>query len=61
VTHGARSSRCAFCMLAADLAVSRAAGLQKPALQARFIVNMAVAISDGTTTIISDFPYQSGI
>jgi L-ascorbate metabolism protein UlaG (beta-lactamase superfamily) len=31
-----------------------------PALQARFIGNMAVAITDGTTTVITDFPYQSG-
>ena len=33
---------------------------QRPALDARFIGNMAFAISDGTTTIMSDFPYQSG-
>ena len=33
----------------------------KPAaLDARFIGNMAFAISDGTTTLVSDFPYQSG-
>jgi L-ascorbate metabolism protein UlaG (beta-lactamase superfamily) len=31
-----------------------------PALEARFIGNMAFAISDGTTTLFSDFPYQSG-
>ncbi len=33
---------------------------QRPALEARFIGNMAVAISDGAVTIMSDFPYQSG-
>ena len=33
---------------------------QRPALDARFIGNMAFAITDGTTTIMSDFPYQSG-
>jgi L-ascorbate metabolism protein UlaG (beta-lactamase superfamily) len=32
----------------------------RPALDARFIGNMAFAISDGTITIVSDFPYQSG-
>ena len=31
-----------------------------PALQARFIGNMAYAISDGTTTLFTDFPYESG-
>lgn len=33
---------------------------QRPALEARFIGNMAFAITDGTTTLMSDFPYQSG-
>jgi hypothetical protein len=33
---------------------------QRPALDARFIGNMAVAVTDGTTTLMSDFPYQSG-
>ena len=33
---------------------------QRPALEARFIGNMAFAISDGATTVMSDFPYQSG-
>ena len=33
---------------------------QRPALQARFIGNMAFAISDGAVTLMSDFPYQSG-
>jgi len=33
---------------------------QPAALQARFIGNMAVALSDGAVTIMSDFPYQSG-
>ena len=31
-----------------------------PALEARFIGNMAFAITDGTLTLFSDFPYQSG-
>lgn len=31
-----------------------------PALDARFIGNMAYAISDGATTLFTDFPYQSG-
>ncbi|MDQ3171261.1 MAG: hypothetical protein M3Q55_14090 [Acidobacteriota bacterium] len=30
------------------------------ALQARFPGNMAFAITDGTTTLMSDFPYESG-
>jgi L-ascorbate metabolism protein UlaG (beta-lactamase superfamily) len=29
-------------------------------LRARFIGNMAFAIDDGTTTLMTDFPYQSG-
>ena len=29
-------------------------------LRARFIGNMSFAITDGTTTVMSDFPYQSG-
>jgi L-ascorbate metabolism protein UlaG (beta-lactamase superfamily) len=33
---------------------------QSPALQARFIGNMAYAISDGSTTLFTDFPYESG-
>jgi L-ascorbate metabolism protein UlaG (beta-lactamase superfamily) len=33
---------------------------QRPPLDARFIGNMAFAISDGTTTLMTDFPYQSG-
>ena len=32
----------------------------KPALQARFVGNMAFAITDGTTTLMTDFPYESG-
>jgi L-ascorbate metabolism protein UlaG (beta-lactamase superfamily) len=40
-----------------------AAGLAAPQpaqLSARFIGNMAFAITDGTTTVMTDFPYQSG-
>jgi L-ascorbate metabolism protein UlaG (beta-lactamase superfamily) len=33
---------------------------QAPALEVRFIGNMALAISDGAVTLMSDFPYQSG-
>ena len=33
---------------------------QPPALEARFIGNMAFAISDGSFTLMTDFPYQSG-
>ena len=33
---------------------------QARALEARFIGNMAYAISDGTVTLFTDFPYQSG-
>lgn len=33
---------------------------QPPTLEARFIGNMAFAITDGTTTLMSDFPYESG-
>jgi L-ascorbate metabolism protein UlaG (beta-lactamase superfamily) len=32
----------------------------RPPLEARFIGNMAYAISDGKTTLFTDFPYQSG-
>jgi L-ascorbate metabolism protein UlaG (beta-lactamase superfamily) len=32
----------------------------RPSLEARFIGNMAYAITDGTTTLLTDFPYQSG-
>jgi L-ascorbate metabolism protein UlaG (beta-lactamase superfamily) len=32
----------------------------QPPLHARFIGNMAYAITDGTTTLFTDFPYESG-
>ena len=32
----------------------------RPALEARFLGNMSYAITDGTTTLMTDFPYQSG-
>jgi L-ascorbate metabolism protein UlaG (beta-lactamase superfamily) len=32
----------------------------QPQLTARFIGNMAYAISDGRTTLVTDFPYESG-
>ena len=31
-----------------------------PRLTARFIGNMAFAITDGKTTLYTDFPYESG-
>lgn len=37
-----------------------ASGDSPPALHARFIGNMAYAITDGTVTLFSDFPYESG-
>jgi L-ascorbate metabolism protein UlaG (beta-lactamase superfamily) len=33
---------------------------QSPALEARFIGNMAFAITDGRVTLMTDFPFQSG-
>jgi L-ascorbate metabolism protein UlaG (beta-lactamase superfamily) len=33
---------------------------QRPALDVRFIGNMAVSLTDGTVTVITDFPYESG-
>lgn len=33
---------------------------QPPSIEARFIGNMAFAISDGAATVVTDFPYQSG-
>lgn len=33
---------------------------QRPSLEARFIGNMAFAITDGAVTLMTDFPYQSG-
>lgn len=49
----------AFCLFAiTNLTVQQPA--PRPALEARFIGNMAYAISDGETTLFSDFPYESG-
>lgn len=45
-------------MLATILAV--AALLQPGPLEVRFIGNMAVAVTDGTVTLVTDFPYESG-
>lgn len=33
---------------------------QRPPLDVRFIGNMAVSITDGTVTILTDFPYEPG-
>ena len=37
-----------------------AASMESPTLEARFIGNMAFAISDSVTTLMTDFPYESG-
>lgn len=43
------------------IALPRAAAQSgRPRLDARFIGNMAFAVTDGTVTLMSDFPYQSG-
>jgi hypothetical protein len=34
---------------------------QAPSLTATFIGNMAFAITDGATTLYTDFPYESGV
>ena len=47
--------RVLFCSLFLLSAVA-----QRPALEARFIGNMAFAITDGILTLFSDFPYESG-
>lgn len=48
-------------MLAAlGLIVVFVSGQPRPALEARFIGHMSYAITDGTTTLMTDFPYQSG-
>lgn len=47
-------------VLAAVSAFAVLAGQQAPSLTARFIGNMAVALSDGSRTIVTDFPYESG-
>ncbi len=46
--------------LAAALARAEGAGPKPIPLLATFIGNMAFAITDGTTTIYTDFPYESG-
>ena len=48
-------------MRTAILFLAVLAGLTQPArLDIRFIGNMAVSISDGAVTVMTDFPYQSG-
>ena len=52
-------------MIAARILVGTAlliagAAVQRPTLEARFIGNMAFAITDGTVTLMTDFPYESG-
>jgi L-ascorbate metabolism protein UlaG (beta-lactamase superfamily) len=46
-----------FVLLCAALLVW---SVQRPALDARFIGNMAFAITDGAVTLMTDFPYESG-
>jgi L-ascorbate metabolism protein UlaG (beta-lactamase superfamily) len=47
-------------MLLILLTAWSALAVQRPVLEARFIGNMAFAITDGTTTVMTDFPYRSG-
>jgi L-ascorbate metabolism protein UlaG (beta-lactamase superfamily) len=47
-------------MLAALLVLLAAATPAAPALQATFIGNMAVHVTDGRTALVTDFPYESG-
>ncbi len=47
-------------VLAASLVLAEGAGSKSIPLLATFIGNMAFAITDGTTTIYTDFPYESG-
>ena len=49
-----------FLLTAGGLVVTDPVPSHQPELNARFIANMAVEITDGTVTIVSDFPYQSG-
>jgi L-ascorbate metabolism protein UlaG (beta-lactamase superfamily) len=49
----------AFVCIIAGAAL-RSGQQQRTALQARFIGQMAFAISDGSVTIVTDFPYQIG-
>ena len=49
------------CLIAAAIAIVSVAPLGgQPTLEARFIGNMAWSITDGTFTLMSDFPYDSG-
>jgi hypothetical protein len=41
-------------------AMTPLAWAQRPVLEARFIGNMAFAISDGSVTVMTDFPDQPG-
>jgi hypothetical protein len=50
----------AIALAAAAFAQAPPPQAARPALDARFIGNMAYAISDGKTTLFTDFPYQSG-
>ena len=46
--------------MAMTLLASSLSAAETARLQARFIGNMAFAITDGTTTLYTDFPYESG-
>ena len=49
------------CCIAVFTTASGGSGVTaQQGLEARFIGNMAYAISDGTITLFSDFPYESG-
>jgi L-ascorbate metabolism protein UlaG (beta-lactamase superfamily) len=49
-----------LCLALLAMASTEASSQASPQLSARFIGNMAVAITDGQATLISDFPYESG-
>ncbi len=49
-----------YSLLALLLLTTQAAQLRTPALEARFIGSMDLAITDGAVTLFTDFPYQSG-
>jgi L-ascorbate metabolism protein UlaG (beta-lactamase superfamily) len=50
----------AFVCIIAGAALRSGQGQPRAALQARFIGQMAFAITDGSATVITDFPYQIG-
>jgi L-ascorbate metabolism protein UlaG (beta-lactamase superfamily) len=56
-----RAVRAAALLLTlAGLTAPSGGAAQRPSITARFIGNMAVALSDGAVTVMTDFPYESG-